>query len=491
MDKTYLLAIDQGTTSSRSIIFSSEAKIVASSQLEFEQYYPNDAWVEHDSNDIWQTVFSTAKQVIEQAKITPAQVAAIGISVQRETTILWNRKTGKPIYNAIVWQDRRTEALCNKLIADGHAKLIQEKTGLLPDPYFSASKIHWLLENIEGARKLAEQGELAFGTVDSFLIWQLTEGKIHATDASNASRTMLFNIHDNQWDDELLELFAIPKSLLPTVKNSSDNFGFATVFAESILIAGNAGDQQCASFGQACFEPGAIKSTYGTGCFLMLNTGNKPVISKNRLLTTVAYRLNNKTTYALEGSIFIAGAAVQWLRDAAHLISDAKDSETIANSIESTEGVYLVPAFTGLGAPYWDPQARGAILGLTRNSGVAHIVRAALEAVCYQTRDLLMAMQRDSQQAISLIKVDGGMAKNNWLMQFLADILQTQVARPSVVESSALGAAFLAGLHVGIYKNLAQIKTLWQQQQLFTPVLPEQNMLELYAGWQAAVKRVL
>lgn len=489
--KKYLLAIDQGTTSSRAIIFSSNAEIVANSQQEFQQHYPHAAWVEHKPQDIWQTVFDTAKQAIAQAKITASDIAGIGVSVQRETTIVWDKKTGEPIYNAIVWQDRRTAEYCQQLINAGHENLIQDKTGLLLDPYFSATKLHWLLENVVGARVRAENGELLFGTVDSYLIWKLTEGRVHATDATNASRTSLFNIHTQQWDDELLKLFNIPRALLPIVKNSSDDFGVTTLFGDEIQIAGSAGDQQCASFGQACFDVASVKSTYGTGCFLMMNTGAQAVKSKNRLLTTVAYRLNGKVTYALEGSIFVAGAAVQWLRDAAHLISDAKETESIASSVESTEGVYLVPAFTGLGAPYWDPQARGAILGLTRNSGVAHIVRAALEAVCYQTRDLLTAMQEDSHKKFSQIKVDGGMVRNNWLMQFLADILAIEIGRPMIVESSALGAVFLAGLQVGVFKNLDDIARLWKNDRLFTPEMPNEQRENLYNGWKKAVQRIL
>lgn len=493
MTKDYLLAIDQGTTSSRAIVFSKDSHIVASAQQEFQQHYPQEAWVEHEPNDIWQTVKASCEQVLRDAKVTASEIAGIGISVQRETTIVWNRSTGKPIYRAIVWQDRRTTDYCQQLIAAGHETMIQQMTGLLLDPYFSATKIHWLLENVPDARAQAERGELAFGTVDSYLIWQLTGGRVHATDASNASRTLLFNIHTQQWDEKLLKLFNIPRSLLPEVKDSSDDFGATTtaLFGAAIPIAGVGGDQQCAAFGQACFEPGMVKSTYGTGCFLMLNTGSKVVQSKNRLLSTVAYRLHGKVTYALEGSIFIAGAAVQWLRDAAHLISNAKDTEAIASSIDSTDGVYLVPAFTGLGAPYWDPKARGAILGLTRDSGVAHIVRAALEAVCYQTRDLMTAMEADSKQPLTTLRVDGGMVKNDWLVQFLADILALKIERPTVVESSALGAVYLAGLQVGVYSSLKEIASLWQMEKTFKPKMLEQQREKLYNGWRDAVKRIL
>tara|TARA_R110000868_G_scaffold302899_2_gene563445 strand:+ start:86 stop:1552 length:1467 start_codon:yes stop_codon:yes gene_type:complete len=484
-----LIAIDQGTTSSRTLIFTPEGDIVARAQQEIVQQYPQDGWVEHDPELLWQTVFDTCRQAIDEVDVN--DIAAIGISNQRETTIIWDRKTGKPIHNAIVWQDRRTADDCYHHLQAGHEPTVQQKTGLLLDPYFSATKIKWLLDNVKGARAKAENGELAFGTVDTFLLWRLTEGRVHATDATNASRTMLFNIETQQWDDELLSLFNVPKALLPEVKNSSDDFGECHLFGKAIAIGGVAGDQQAASFGQTCFTPGMVKSTYGTGCFVMLNTGENIVRSKNRLLSTVAYRLNGKPTYAVEGSIFIAGAAVQWLRDAAHLIGDANDTEALAQSIEDTGGVYLVPAFTGLGAPYWDPQARGAILGLTRDSGVAHIVRAALEAVCYQTKDLMHAMYQDGDVAVSNLRVDGGMVPNNWLIQFLSDILNVDIERPKVIETSALGAAYLAGLHVGVYQSLDDISSLWQSEHAFTPNMLAPKREALYQGWLEAVKRIL
>ncbi len=490
---TYLLAIDQGTTSTRAIIFDEKAHIIAQSQQIFPQHFPQAAWVEHNPEDIWQSVLTTVQKVLKSANLQASDIVAIGISVQRETTMLWNKKTGKALYNAIVWQDRRTAEFCQNLIEQGYEPMVQAKTGLVLDPYFSASKIHWLLENVENARALAEQGELAFGTVDSYLIWRLTRGKLHATDATNASRTMLFNIHTQQWDAELLKLFTIPAALLPEVKNSSDDFGLTekALFGVEIKIAAVAGDQQCATIGQACFSAGMAKSTYGTGCFIILNTGDKAIQSKNRLLTTIAYRFNGQVTYALEGSIFNAGTAVQWLRDAAHLINNTNETENLAKSIESSAGVYLVPAFTGLGAPYWDPLARGAILGLTRDTGVAHIVRAALEAVCYQTKDLLLAMRQDSQQTLTSLRVDGGMVNNDWLVQFLADILAINVERPTIIESSALGAIFLAGLQVGVYSSLTDISRLWQCQQEFTVQMTEDKRQTLYEGWLKAVKRIL
>jgi glycerol kinase len=491
--KKYLLAIDQGTTSTRAILFSRDSQIIATSQKEFPQHYPADGWVEHESEDIWQTTLSTCRNVLKQANINASDIAGIGISNQRETTIVWDRKTGNPIYRAIVWQDRRTADDCHEKIAAGHEKMCQEKTGLLLDPYFSATKIHWILENVPDARARAERGELAFGTIDTFLLWRLTGGRSHHTDATNASRTLLFNIHTQQWDDELLALFDVPKSLLPTVLDSSANFGVTetSFFNGEIPILGIAGDQQAASFGQACFTPGMVKSTYGTGCFLMLNTGNKVITSHNRLLSTVAYRLKGEVSYAVEGSIFVAGAAVQWLRDTVKLVANANDTAAIAASIPDTGGVYLVPAFTGLGAPYWDPQARGAILGLTRDSGVAHIVRAALEAVCYQTRDLMVSMEKDGAAKLAALRVDGGMVKNDWLTQFLADILQVPIDRPRITETSALGAAYLAGLQAGLYSSLDELTQLWQCERHFKPSMPLSKRDALYTGWLAALKRTL
>lgn len=489
--KQYILAIDQGTSSSRAIIFDVNGNIVAKAQQTFAQTYPQDGWIEQDPQMIWQTVEQTCQQALAKAQLNAKQIAAIGISNQRETTLIWHKHTGEPVYPAIVWQDRRTAKYCQQLAKTHGDDWLQAKTGLLFDPYFSASKIQWVLDNVEGVRAQAERGDLLFGTVDSFLIWRLTEGNVHATDATNASRTALFNLQQQCWDQELIDLFTIPIAMLPQVKNSSDDFGNTSLFGANIPITGVAGDQQAAAFGQTCFQAGMMKSTYGTGCFLLLNTGQEIILSKNRLLSTVAYRLNNQAYYALEGSIFIAGAAVQWLRDTAHLIGDAGETEAIANSIEDSDGVYLVPAFTGLGAPYWDPLARGAILGLTRHSGAAHIIRAALEAVCYQSKDLLLAMQKDSGITPSTLRVDGGMVNNNWLVQFLSDILALPVQRPTVTETSVLGAAYLAGLGVGCYTSLAEIAKLWQVERHFVVQMPAAKRQRLYQGWLAAVERIL
>ena len=487
----YLLAIDQGTTSTRAIIFNEKGLPLSTSQQELTQYFPQEGWVEHNPEQIWQHTVEMCRNVIQQLSLTSDKIAGIGITNQRETTIIWHRKTGKPIYSAIVWQDRRTAEFCGELVAKGCENIIHKKTGLLIDPYFSASKIHWILKNVPEARQLAEQGQLAFGTIDSYLLWHLTGGKAHATDATNAARTLLFNIHTQQWDNELLDLFAIPSSLLPEVKDSSGCFGHTIpeLFGTSLPIMAILGDQQAAMVGQACFNEGMAKSTYGTGCFMMMHTGHKVVDSKNKLLSTVAYRLNNKPSYALEGSIFVAGAAVQWLRDTVQLIHSASETENLAHTVPNTEGVYLVPAFTGLGAPYWDPLARGAILGLTRNSGVAHIVRAALESVCYQSRDLLTAMMQDGAPQLMELRVDGGMVVNDWLMQFLADMLGIPVQRPKVTETTALGAALFAGLALGFYNSLDDIAKLWQAQQQFSPQKDKQEAQKLYDGWLKAVKR--
>ena len=488
----YILAIDQGTTSSRAILFGRDGAPVATAQAELPQFYPADGWVEHDAERIWQDTSATVRGVLEKAGAAPADVAAVGITNQRETAVIWNRKTGAPIHRAIVWQDRRTAELCRSLNAAGHGKLVQERTGLLIDPYFSATKIAWLLENVAGAREQAERGELAFGTIDTFLLWRLTAGKVHATDATNASRTMLFNIRAQAWDDDLLRLLKIPRSLLPEVRDSASDFGATekNLFGAAWPIAGIAGDQQAAMIGQACFAPGMIKSTYGTGCFVLLNTGDKAVESKNRLVSTVAYRLKGKASYAIEGSIFVAGAAVQWLRDGLKLIGQAGETADIAASLRSNNGVYLVPAFTGLGAPYWDPTARGAIFGLTRDTGIAEIVRSALEAVCYQTRDLMVAMEKDSGTKLTALRVDGGMVKNDWVMQFLADILNLPVERPVVTETTALGAAYLAGLQAGIFQSTDDIGKRWQRDRLFEPHMNADLRESLYAGWQQAVARV-
>ncbi|PAU78989.1 glycerol kinase GlpK [Halomonas salipaludis] len=488
----YLLAIDQGTTSSRAILFDRQANVVEVAQQEFTQHFPEDGWIEHEAEDIWRSVEQTCRQVLEQAAIGADEVAGIGITNQRETTLLWDRSTGEVLHRAIVWQDRRTADLCQRLRDDGHTSLVQSRTGLLIDPYFSATKLAWLLEHVEGARERAERGELAFGTVDTFLIWRLTGGKVHATDATNASRTALFNIHQQCWDDELLALFGIPASLLPEVKDSSDDFGQAeeAFLGTALPIAGVAGDQQAALFGQACFEPGMGKSTYGTGCFMILNTGDSAETSRNRLLTTVGYRLNGKPTYAMEGSIFVAGATVQWLRDGLKLFQDAAETEALAKKTREGHHVYLVPAFTGLGAPHWDPQARGAIFGLTRDTGIAEIVAAGLQAVCYQTRDLQVCMNDDMAANTGTLRVDGGMVRNNWLMQFLADMLGVPVDRPTVLETTALGAAYLAGLQIGWYRDLDEIAELWRCERTFEPSMPGDERERLYQGWQDAVARV-
>jgi glycerol kinase len=488
----YVLVIDQGTTSTRAMVFDSAARVISQASQELPQSFPQDGWVEHDPLTIWHQVLQVSKQAISAAKLSANQIAGLGISNQRETTLIWDKQTGEPIYPAIVWQDRRTAFLCEQWLEGGLQNEVQARTGLLLDPYFSASKLRWLLDQVPGARARALQGDLLFGTIDTYLIWHLTAGQQHVTDATNASRTLLFNIHEQVWDEFLLDAFDIPANLLPTVKNNSDDFGLAnpSLLAPSMPIVAVAGDQQSASFGQACFKPGMMKSTYGTGCFMLLNTGDEPVLSQNRLLTTTAYRLNNKPSYALEGSIFVAGAAVQWLRDAVRMINTAADTEKIAMKIDSTDGVYLVPAFTGLGAPYWDPQARGAILGLTRDSGVEHIVRAALESVCYQSKDLLLAMQADGAGKLESLRVDGGMVVNDWLMQFLSDMLHVSVARPKITETTARGIAFLAGLQLGWYKNLDQISALWESQHLFQPQMPVEETDLLYQGWLAAVNTI-
>jgi glycerol kinase len=492
--KTLLLTIDQGTTSSRAIVFDRGGRIVGRGQKELPQIFPDDGWVEHDAEQIWADTVEVCKGALKDAGAKAGDIAACGITNQRETAVLWDRKTGKPLHHAIVWQDRRTSAMCQELRSqkgEDTERWLAGKTGLLLDPYFSATKLRWMLDRIPDARERAEKGELAFGTIDCFLLWRLTGGKVHATDASNASRTLLFNIHTQQWDDELLKFFGIPRALLPEVKDNAADFGRIgkELFGAEIGVGGMAGDQQAALVGQACFQRGMIKSTYGTGCFMVLNVGDKPVRSNNRLLTTVGYRLKGKTTYALEGSIFVAGAAVQWLRDALHLIKQASETESLAKEVKDTGGVYLVPAFTGLGAPYWDPAARGAILGLTRDTGINHIVRAALESVCYQTRDLIEAMAQDAAPPAEL-RVDGGMVVNDWVVQFLCDLLRVPVERPVVVETTALGAAYLAGLQAGVYRSLDEIATLWQSDRRFVPGRAQDVMDKRYAGWRAAVERV-
>ena len=486
-----ILAIDQGTTSSRCLAFDAAGAVVGSAQAELPQSYPRPGWVEHDPERIWADTLATLRQVI--AATAPRTPAAIGITNQRETTLLWDRGTGQCLYPAIVWQDRRTAALCDRLRREGHGDLVQARTGLLLDPYFSATKLAWLLDNLPGARERAARGELAFGTIDTFLLWRLTGGRAHATDASTAARTMLFDIHRQRWDEDLLKLFHIPAALLPEVRDSSGDFGItdAAVVGQAIPVSGMAGDQQAATFGQAAFQPGMSKSTYGTGCFMLLNTGPTPARSTHRLLTTVAWRLKGQTTYALEGAIFVAGAAVQWLRDGLGIIGHARETEALASGIADTGGVYLVPAFAGLGAPWWDADARGALVGLTRASGKAEIARAALEAVAYQTRDLLLAMQADGAPAPAALRVDGGLTANNWAMQFLADILDVPVERPTVTETTARGAAYLAGMAAGVYGGMDDIAKQWRLDRRFAPAMATARRDALYDGWTRAVARSL
>ncbi|MEH7828465.1 glycerol kinase GlpK [Gemmobacter denitrificans] len=487
---THILAIDQGTTSSRAILFDADRHVVAVAQEEFPQHYPRPGWVEHDPADLWSTVAGTARAVIEKAGVDVAMIAAIGITNQRETTLIWDRATGQPIHNAIVWQDRRTADTCTALRDAGHEAMVTARTGLLLDPYFSGTKVKWLLDHIPGARDRAEAGELAFGTVDCFLIWKLTGGRVHATDATNASRTMLYNIAEGRWDAELCALLGVPMAILPEVKDCAADYGTtrADLFGREIPIAGVAGDQQAATVGQACFAPGMMKSTYGTGCFALLNTGADRVPSKNRLLTTIAYQLNGQPTYALEGSIFIAGAVVQWLRDGLKIIREAKETQPLAEAADPAQEVVLVPAFTGLGAPYWRPDCRGAVYGLTRNSGPAELARAALESVGYQTRDLLEAMRADwGAAADGVLRVDGGMVASDWAMQFLADILGAPVDRPVVTETTALGAAYLAGLQAGVYPPPAEFSKGWALQRRFDPAMAEEVRAAKYARWGRAV----
>jgi len=488
----YILSIDQGTSSSRAMIFDVSGNVISSSQKSFEQHYPGDGWVEHNPEDIWQSVLSVSQNAILEAPIVVDEIKALGITNQRETTIIWEVATGKPIYPAIVWQDRRTAAFCEGLTQEGYDELFKEKTGLTIDPYFSGTKIHWILDYVKGARKKAEAGELAFGTVDSYLLWQLTGGKVHATDATNASRSLLFNIHDCQWDEELLEIFNIPESMLPEVKSSNSNFGVTdkAIFGHEIPITGIAGDQHAALIGQACITPGAMKSTYGTGTFMMVNTGDEMIVSQNNLITTLAYHIDGKPTYAIEGSIFIAGALIDWLKDKSQMIKTSEESEVLSAAVEDTGGVTFVPAFTGLGAPYWDPEAKGAILGLTRDTSRAHIVRAALESVAFQTLDLMMAMEEDGIMDVSIIRVDGGMVKNKWLCQQLADMLQITMQRPKTTEITTVGAAFLAGLGAGIFNDLSEVNSWWVEDNTFLPNIGSPLRDKMYLNWQKAVKRV-
>ncbi len=487
--KEFILALDQGTTSSRAIVFDRNGLPVAVAQKEFTQFYPRPGWVEHDPEEIWSTQAGVSLEAITKAGLKSSDIAAIGITNQRETTIVWNRVTGKPLYNAIVWQDRRTAGFCDQLKKDGHSRTIREKTGLIIDAYFSATKIRWILDNVEGARAMAEAGQLAFGTVDSWLVWNLTRGALHITEVSNASRTMLFNINSMKWDDELLEIFDIPSGMLPEVRSSSEVYGEATgLFATEIPIAGIAGDQQAALFGQMCIEPGMVKNTYGTGCFMVMNIGDHPIESKSQLLTTVAWKIGNDTQYALEGSIFIAGAVVQWLRDGLGIIKKSVDVEKLASRVKDSEGVYFVPAFAGLGAPYWDQHARGTMVGLTRGSTAAHIARASLDSIAYQTLEVLLAMQNDSGIDIRELRVDGGATVNNQLMQFQADLLQTSVVRPKITETTALGAAYLAGLAVKYWNDVGEIKNQWQVDRIFTAGLKTSDTEVLIRGWHRAVK---
>lgn len=487
----YLIAIDQGTSSSRTVVFDRHARVVASAQREFPQIYPQPGWVEHDPEAIWQSVATVTREALASSGVTQKQIAGLGITNQRETTLVWDRKTGACIHNAIVWQDRRTANVCQSLRDEGLEETIIDKTGLRLDPYFSATKLAWILDNVAGARKRAEAGRLAFGTVDCFLLWRLTGGRVHATDASNASRTMLFNIHTQEWDEELLRIFNLPVSLLPDVRDCAADFGRTdpAVLDIDVPVCGIAGDQQAALIGQAGFEEGITKSTFGTGCFVLTNTGDKALRSNNKLLTTVAYRLNGKVTYGLEGSIFVAGSAIQWLRDQLKVIDDAAATEAIAEATGVVTNVHVVPAFTGLGAPYWDPDARAAILGLSRDSGIDEIVTATLQAVAYQTTDLIRAMSADGIQP-GIIRVDGGMVTNNWFLQFLADMLQVPVERPANVESTVLGAAFLAGLASGLYTSLDDIAKLWRRESVFEPRMDIEQTEKLYAGWLDAVSRV-
>ena len=491
--KEYILALDQGTSSSRAILFDRAGHPKAVSQKEFTQIFPKPGWVEHNPKEIWSSQASVIAEAISAEGINGRDIAAIGITNQRETTIVWDAETGRPVYNAIVWQDRRTSAYCDSLKRDGRADLIRSKTGLIIDAYFSATKIRWILDNVPGARKKAEEGRLRFGTVDSWLIWKLTQGEVHVTDVSNASRTMLFNIHTLDWDNELLKLFNVPRSMMPQVRSSSEVYGSTkgTLFACEVPIAGIAGDQQAALFGQMCTEPGAVKNTYGTGCFMLMNSGERPIMSANKLLTTVAWKIGDKVTYALEGSIFVAGSLIQWLRDGLGIIRSSSEAEALAASVPDNGGVYFVPALTGLGAPYWDQYATGSLFGITRGTKAGHIARAALEGIAFQTMDIVNAMQKDAGITLKELKVDGGASRNNLLMQFQADVLGTSVIRPQVTETTALGAAYLAGLAVGYWESIEHIKSQWAMDKEFTPSAAADEVSILKAGWKNAVERTL
>lgn len=486
----YILAFDQGTTSSRAIIFNKKGDIVSVSQKEFTQIFPQPGWVEHDANEIWSTQIGVATEAVLKAGLTIHDIASIGITNQRETAVVWDRNTSQPIYNAIVWQDRRTSAYCDELKKDDSSVLIKEKTGLVTDAYFSATKVKWILDNVPGAKAKAANGELCFGTIDSWLLWKLTNGKVHATDVTNASRTMFFNIHTMQWDDDLLKLFGIPKSMLPEVRSSSEIYGHTQhlLTAADIPVSGIAGDQQAALFGQMCIQPGMVKNTYGTGCFMLMNTGTKPVTSNNNLLTTVAWKIGNEVQYALEGSVFIAGAVVQWLRDGLKMIQNSGDVEALCLKSEDNGGVYMVPAFTGLGAPYWNQHARGIVVGLTRGSTDAQLARAAIESIAYQTMDVLKAMEADAGLAIKEVRVDGGATVNNYLMQFQADILNTNVIRPQITETTALGAAYLSGLAVGFWNDIKEVETYWQKERSFEPAMNDKLRADYQKNWKKAIR---
>ncbi len=489
----YILSFDQGTTSSRAIVFDQKGSIISVAQKEFEQIFPKPGWVEHDANEIWSTQLGVAAEAITKAGLTVKNIAAIGITNQRETTVVWDRASGQPVYNAIVWQDRRTADFCDTLKVAGIDKTIQQKTVLVVDAYFSGTKVKWVLDNVAGAREKANRGELCFGTIDSWLLWKLTNGKVHATDVSNASRTMLFNIHSLQWDEELLKILDVPASVLPEVRGSSEVYGHTQniLTAHAISVAGIAGDQQAALFGQMCTQPGMVKNTYGTGCFMLMNTGEKAVPSTNHLLTTVAWQVNGVTQYALEGSVFIAGAVVQWLRDGLKIIRTSAEVETLAAGVPGTDGVYVVPAFAGLGAPYWNQHARGTIVGITRGTTGAHIARAALDSIAYQTMDVLKAMEADSGIAIKELRVDGGATANNLLMQFQSDLLNTKVIRPTIIETTALGAAYLAGLAVGYWSSMEDIRQQWQMERTFSPTMTEEKRNALSTGWSRAINAAI
>ena len=493
-NKQYILSIDQGTTSSRGVLFDENYEIISIGQNEFTQFFPDSGWVEHDPEEIWTSTLESCRSAIKQSKIDPNQIRAIGITNQRETTVVWDKETGMPIYNAIVWQDRRTSDYCQSLRSLGHESLVNQKTGLLLDPYFCATKIAWILDHVDGAREKANKGELLFGTIDCFLMWRLSNQKIHSTDATNACRTLLYNIHEGCWDKDLLDLFNVPASMLPEVYDNAADFGVAdeSIFGSEIAIAASIGDQPSALVGQACFHPGMVKSTYGTGCFVLINTGYEPVKSNNKLLTTLAFQVNGKTCYALEGSIFIAGAAVQWLRDGLKFIESAEQSETLAMKADDSQDVYLVPAFVGLGAPHWDPDCRGALFGMTRNTGPAEITKATLESVCYQTSDLLSAISKDlGESKLSAIRVDGGMAASNWTMQMLSDLVELPVDRPKNLETTALGAAYLAGMQVGFYPPMDEFSESWQSESQFNSKMKEELRARKLAGWKDAVRRTL